>query len=156
MASMIAFGVYDAVLGSRIIGGKALKGGMPLYKYVANRLLTAFQNLILGSKLSEFHTGYRAFSADVLKTLPLNENSNDFVFDNEMLAQIIHFGYNIGEISCPTRYFEDASSIGFSRAMKYGVGVMVTSMRHVFHRLGIREDPLFNPRGRRLLREHGG
>ena len=113
MASMIAFDVYDVVLGSRIIGGKAIKGGMPAYKYIANRFLTAFENLVIGSKLSEFHTGYRAFSGEVLKMLPLNENSDDFVFDNEMLVQIIFFGYRIGEISCPTRYFADASSIGF-------------------------------------------
>ena len=117
MASMIAYGVYDAVLGSRILGGKALSGGMPAYKYIANRFLTAFENLLLGSKLSEFHTGYRAFSKKVLETLPLNENSNDFVFDNEMLAQIIYFGYNIGEISCPTKYFNEASSIRFKKSM---------------------------------------
>ncbi len=105
MASMIAYGIYDVVLGSRIIGGKALKGGMPLYKYVANRFLTAFENLILGSKLSEYHTGYRGFSGEVLQDLPLDNNSDSFVFDNEMLVQVIYFGYRIGEISCPTRYF---------------------------------------------------
>ncbi|MBW1802865.1 MAG: glycosyltransferase family 2 protein, partial [Deltaproteobacteria bacterium] len=116
MTSMIAFGVYDVVLGSRIIGGKALCSGMPLYKYAANRFLTAYENLVLGSKLSEFHTGYRAFKREVLEALPLNENSDDFVFDNEMLVQIIHFGYRIGEVSCPTRYFDDASSINFWRS----------------------------------------
>lgn len=146
MASMIAYDVYDAVLGSRIIGGKSLSGGMPLYKYIANRLLTSFQNLLLGSKLSEFHTGFRAFSREVLETLPLNVNSDDFVFDNEMLAQILYFDFRIGEISCPTRYFEDASSINFVRSVKYGVGVILTSIKYFFSRLGIRKDPLFNSR----------
>ena len=117
MASMIAFGVYDVVLGSRIIGGGALKGGMPVYKYIANRFLTALENVILRSKLSEFHSGYRAFSKEVLITLPLNENSDDFVFDNEMLVQIIYFGYRMGEVSCPTRYFEEASSINLSNSL---------------------------------------
>src|SRR5438309_3324938 len=115
MASMIASGVYDVVLGSRILGGGALKGGMPFYKYVANRLLTAFQNLFLGAKLSEYHTEFRAFSKEVLQTLPLLENSNDFVFDNQMLAQSVMFGFRIGEISCPTSYFEEASSINFKQ-----------------------------------------
>ena len=147
MASMIAYDVYDVVLGSRIIGGRALRGGMPVYKYVANRVLTAFENLVLGSKLSEFHTGYRAFSKEVLEALPLNKNSDDFVFDNEMLAQIIYFGYRIGEISCPTRYFEDASSINFLRSVKYGLGVIVTSFKYLFHKLNIRRDPLFNHDG---------
>lgn len=150
MASMIAFGVYDAVLGSRIIGGKALEGGMPLYKYVANRFLTAFENICLGSKLSEFHTGYRAFSREVLENLPLNENSNDFVFDNEMLAQIIYFGYRIGEISCPTKYFGEASSINVSNSMKYGFGVIHTSLKFVIEKLGMRKNPIFDPDGRKL------
>jgi glycosyltransferase involved in cell wall biosynthesis len=150
MASMIAFDVYDVVLGSRIIGGKAIKGGMPVYKYVSNRFLTAFQNIIIGSKLSEFHTGYRAFSRAVLEALPLNENSDDFVFDNEMLVQIIFFGYSIGEISCPTKYFADASSIGFTKATRYGVGVLVTSLKCLFHRLQLRKDPIFDPEGRNL------
>lgn len=150
MVSMIAYGVYDVVLGSRILGGKALKGGMPVYKYVANRFLTAFENLMLGSKLSEFHTGYRAFSRKVLEAVPLNENSDDFVFDNEMLAQILYFGYWIGEISCPTKYFEGASSIGLKRSVKYGIGVMVTSVKSLFHRLKIRKDPLFDPEGDKL------
>ena len=150
MASMIAFDVYDVVLGSRIIGGKALKGGMPMYKYIANRFLTAFENLIIGSKLSEFHTGYRAFSREVLETIPLNENSNDFVFDNEMLVQIIYFGYRIGEVSCPTRYFEGASSIGFRRSVRYGVGVVITTLKCLLHRLKLIKEPLFDPEGRRL------
>jgi glycosyltransferase involved in cell wall biosynthesis len=151
LASMIAYDVYDVVLGSRIIGGKALEGGMPAYKYIANRFLTAFENILLGSKLSEFHTGYRAFSREVLETLPLNENSDDFVFDNEMLAQIIFFNYRIGEVSCPTSYFKDASSINFSRSVKYGIGVMLTSFKFLFHKLKLRKDHLFDPGGRRLI-----
>ena len=143
MASMIAYGVYDAVLGSRILGGKALSGGMPAYKYIANRFLTAFENLLLGSKLSEFHTGYRAFSKKVLETLPLNENSNDFVFDNEMLAQIIYFGYNIGEISCPTKYFNEASSIRFKKSMIYGFGVLTTALKFRLHKMGLINSRLF-------------
>ncbi len=155
MASMIAFDVYDVVLGSRIIGGKALKGGMPIYKYIANRFLTAFENVILGSKLSEFHTGYRAFSREVLENLPLGNNSDDFVFDNEMLVQIIHFGYRIGEISCPTRYFTGASSIGFRKATRYGVGVIITTLKCLLHRLKLRKDPLFDPKGHRLTSNKG-
>jgi len=151
MASMIAFDVYDVVLGSRIIGGKALRGGMPLYKYIANRFLTAFENLLLGSKLSEFHTGYRAFSRDVINALPLNENSSDFIFDNEMLAQIIYFGYRVGEISCPTKYFKDASSINFTRSIKYGIGVLIVSLKFFLHRFNLRRDPLFDSKGRRIL-----
>jgi len=143
MASMIAFDVYDAVLGSRIIGGSALKGGMPIYKYLSNRFLTAFENVLLGSKLSEFHTGYRAFSSEVLRNLPLNQNSDDFVFDNEMLTQIICLGYRIGEISCPTRYFEEASSINFCRSVKYGAGVLLTAIRGLLYRFGFRHDKLF-------------
>ena len=151
MASMIAFDVYDVVLGSRIIGGKALKGGMPMYKYIANRFLTAVENILLGSKLSEFHTGYRAFSREVLENLPLDNNSDDFVFDNEMLVQIIYFGYRIGEISCPTRYFNEASSIGFRKAARYGIGVLLTTLKCLLHRLKVRKDPLFNPEGQRLI-----
>src|SRR6202453_786887 len=115
MASMIAYDVYDVVLGSRIIRGGALSRGMPLYKYIANRLLTAFENLFLRVKLSEYHTGYRAFSREVLSALPLGENSDDFVFDNQMLAQCVYFGFRIGEVSCPTKYFKEASSINFRR-----------------------------------------
>lgn len=155
MASMIAYGVYDVVLGSRIIGGKTLRGGMPLYKYLANRFLTLFENLILGSKLSEFHTGYRGFSREVLQNLPLENNSDSFVFDNEMLVQIIYFGYRIGEISCPTRYFEGASSVGFGESLRYGVGVVITALRCLLHRLKLIKDPLFDPEGHRLALDNG-
>ena len=137
MASMIAFGVYDVVLGSRIIGGGALRGGMPAYKYMANRFLTAVENLFLGSKLSEFHTGYRAFSREVLENLPLHLNSDNFVFDNEMLAQIIFLGYAVGEISCPTAYFEEASSINFRNSVVYGLGVLITAARFRLQKLGL-------------------
>jgi glycosyltransferase involved in cell wall biosynthesis len=150
MASMIASGHYDVVLGSRILGGGALKGGMPLYKYVANRFLTLFENIVLGAKLSEYHSGFRAFSKKVLETLPLHENSDDFVFDNEMLAQALYFGFKIGEISCPTRYFEDASSINFRRAVKYGFGVLATSMKYALQKWGIASFQLFSRNGKRL------
>jgi glycosyltransferase involved in cell wall biosynthesis len=150
MASMVSSDVYDMVLGSRILGGGALKGGMPFYKYVANRLLTAFQNVFLGVKLSEYHTGFRAFSRKLLQTLPLLENSDDFVFDNQMIAQSVMFGFPIGEISCPTRYFEEASSINFRRSVKYGLGVLLTTARFVAHRGGIAKSPLFNPTGRKV------
>ena len=129
MASMVAYEVYDVVLGSRIIGGQALHGGMPFYKYVANRFLTAFENLFLGIKLSEYHTGYRAFSREVLLELPLLENSDDFVFDNQVLAQCVNFGFRIGEVSCPTKYFEEASSINFRRSVTYGFGVIGTTLQ---------------------------
>jgi glycosyltransferase involved in cell wall biosynthesis len=151
MASMIAFGVYDVVLGSRILGGGALKGGMPLYKYIANRSLTAFQNLFTGAKLSEYHTGLRAFSKEVLMNLPLLENSDDFVFDNEVLAQCISFGYRIGEVSCPTKYFDEASSINFTRSVKYGLGVMGTTLKCHLQRLGIAHYRMFSPAGRKLV-----
>ena len=145
MASLVALGVYDAVLGSRIIGGGALRGGMPRYKYVANRLLTAFQNVVLGEKLSEYHTGYRAFSRRVLETLPLDANSDDFVFDNQMLAQIFYFGFRIGEVSCPTRYDPDSSSIDFRRSCAYGLGVVWTSLQFRGARLGLVHAPIFEP-----------
>ena len=151
MAAMISSGVYDAVLASRILGGGALKGGMPLYKYVANRLLTAFQNLFLGAKLSEYHTGYRAFSRELLQTLPLLENSDDFVFDNQMIAQSVMFNFRIGEISCPTSYFKEASSISFRRSVKYGLGVLKTTAAFVAHRAGIVRLPLFDTSGRKVL-----
>jgi len=150
MASMVAYGVYDGVLGSRIIGGQALRGGMPLYKYVANRFLTAFENLFLGIKLSEYHTGYRAFSRDLLLSLPLLENSDDFVFDNEVLAQCAHFKFRIGEVSCPTKYFADASSINFSRSVKYGLGVLATTLKFALQKTGLAHFRIFNPGGRKL------
>jgi glycosyltransferase involved in cell wall biosynthesis len=150
MAGMVSSGVYDAVLGSRILGGGALKGGMPLYKYIANRLLTAFQNLFLGVKLSEYHTGFRAFSRDVLQTLPLLENSDDFVFDNQMIAQCVMFGFRIGEISCPTKYFEEASSINLRRSIEYGFGVLKTTASFVAHKIGIAKLPQFDTSGRKV------
>jgi glycosyltransferase involved in cell wall biosynthesis len=150
MASMVAYDVYDVVLGSRIIGGRALLGGMPLYKYVSNRLLTAFENLFLRVKLSEYHTGYRAFSRKVLNELPLLENSDDFVFDNQMLAQCVHFGFRIGEVSCPTKYFEEASSINFRRSVQYGFGVLATALQFGLQRIGVLHLPRFSKQGRKL------
>jgi glycosyltransferase involved in cell wall biosynthesis len=150
MASMIASGVYDVVLGSRILGGGALKGGMPFYKYVANRLLTAFQNLFLGIKLSEYHTGFRAFSKEVLQTLPLLENSDDFVFDNQVLAQSVMFGFRIGEISCPTSYFKEASSINFRRSVRYGLGVLTTTASFVAHKAGFAKLKRFDKTARKV------
>lgn len=143
MASMVASGHYDIVLGSRVLGGTALKGGMPLYKYIANRALTLLENIVLGVKLSEYHTGFRAFSRQVLEALPLEKNSDDFVFDNEMLAQAVYFGFRIGEISCPTRYFHDASSINFGRSIQYGIGVLTTTIKFGLQRLGIADCALF-------------
>ena len=144
LASMIAYGEYDVALASRILGVGALKGGMPLYKYAANRCLTAAQNLLLSYKLSEYHTGYRAFSREVLSTLPLRENTNDFVFDNEMLAQAIYFERRIGEISCPTRYFPEASSISFTRSVKYGLGVLLTSLKFRLQKMHLARFRIFN------------
>lgn len=143
MASMIASDEFDVVLGSRILGVGALKGGMPLYKYISNRFLTFLENVLLGYKLSEYHTGYRAFSRDVLEKLTLHENSDDFVFDNEMLAQAIFFGYRIGEITCPTKYFPDASSINFRRSVIYGFGVISTALKFRMHRMGLIKSPMF-------------
>src|SRR5437868_335542 len=150
MAGMIASGHFDAVLGSRILGVGALAGGMPIWKYVANRFLTAAENLLLGYKLAEYHTGYRAFSRRLLETLPLEENSDDFVFDNQMLAQAIWFGFQIGEISCPARYFEEASSINFRRSVKYGLGVVSTAVEFRLSRLGLLRSPRFAETGRKL------
>ena len=148
MASMIAFDVYDVVLGSRIIGGGALKGVMPVYKYIANRFLTAVENLLLGSKLSEFHTGYRAFSRRVLEEVPFQANSDDFVFDNEMLSQIIYLGYRIGEVSCPTKYFKEASSIGLKDSIVYGLGVLGTCVKFRAQRLGLAHFSIFSHKRR--------
>jgi len=143
MASMIASGHYDVVLGSRILGGEALKGGMPLYKYISNRFLTLIENLALGVKLSEYHTGFRAFSRDVLESLPLGKNSDDFVFDNEILAQAVYFGFKIGEVSCPTKYFENASSISFRRSVTYGFGILSTTAKYFLSRLGVKSFGIF-------------
>jgi len=156
MASMVAYNVYDVVLGSRIIGGTALRGGMPFYKYVSNRLLTAFENMFLGVKLSEYHTGYRAFSREVLTRLPLGENSDDFVFDNQMLAQCVHFHFRIGEVSCPTKYFEEASSINFRRSVTYGLGVLKTTMQFALQRAGLAKFAIFSEKGRHLESKYYG
>ena len=137
MTSLLGNGLYDCALGSRILGGHALRGGMPWWRYVANRFLTLVENLVLGAKLSEYHTGYRAFNKKVLTTLPLDANSDDFVFDNQMLAQLIWCDYKIGEISCPTRYATDASSISFARSVKYGLGCLLTSLEFLLARLRI-------------------
>jgi len=155
MASMVAYGVYDVVLGSRIIGGQALHGGMPLYKYISNRFLTAFENFFLRIKLSEYHTGYRAFSKDVLTRLPLLENSDDFVFDNQMLAQCAHFGFRIGEVSCPTKYFDEASSINFRRSVTYGFGVLATTLQFALQRWGLARFRIFRSDGGTLERREG-
>ena len=143
MAAMIESEVYDIVLGSRIIGGGALSGGMPLWKYFANRVLTAFQNLLLGAKFSEYHSGYRAYSRKVLEELNWQENSDDFVFDNQFLVQGVIANLRMGEISVPTKYFDDASSINFNRSVQYGLGVVVTSFAGLFKRLGLYNSPLF-------------
>jgi len=143
MAAMVVSGEYDVILGSRIIGGIAHKSGMPMYKYVSNRFLTLVENLFLGSKLTEFHTGFRAFSREVLEALPLQTNSDDFIFDNEMLAQAIFFGYKVGEISCPTRYFPEASSINFQRSVVYGLGVLWTSLRFRLQKWGLANFRIF-------------
>jgi hypothetical protein len=150
MAAMIASGHYDVVLASRILGGGARRGGMPLWRYVANRALTAVQNFLLGTKLSEFHTGYRAFRREVLETLPLAENSDDFLFDNQIVAQAAAAGFRIGEISCPTRYFPEASSIDFSRALLYGFGVLGVSLGGFLHRTGLYTPRFLGAGGRRL------
>jgi glycosyltransferase involved in cell wall biosynthesis len=154
MAAMIAYGEYDVVIGSRILGKGALEGGMPRYKFVANRFLTLIQNILLSYKLSEYHTGFRAFRREVIEAIPLEENSDDFVFDNEMLAQVIFFGYRLGEISCPTRYFAEASSINFTRSVAYGFGVLATSIRFRLQRLGLIRSAKFDPRKQRLLEDY--
>ncbi|MCA0388054.1 MAG: glycosyltransferase family 2 protein [Bacteroidetes bacterium] len=141
---IIANGLYPVVLASRILGKGALKGGMPIYKYIANRVLTLVQNWLVGQKLSEYHTGYRAFSAEVLRDLNLEANSDDFVFDNQMLSQIIFKGYEIGEVTCPTKYFEEASSINFKRSSIYGIGVLVTSVKHRLQKMGFARFDIYN------------
>ncbi len=143
MVNIIGESLYPVVLGSRILGKGALKGGMPLYKYIANRFLTMTQNLLVNYKLSEYHTGYRAFSADVLKNISFNKNSDDFIFDNEMLSQIIYKGYDIAEVTCPTKYFEEASSINFKRSTEYGLGVLRVSLVHRLCKWGIGKSKLY-------------
>ncbi len=146
MASIVATGLHPCVLGSRILGGYALKGGMPLWRYVANRILTLVENLLLGAKLSEYHTGYRAFSRELLEQIDLEANSDDFVFDNQMLAQILWSGFTIAEVSCPTKYFPEASSINLTRSIRYGLGCLWTALAFRLARLGVHSSPLFSPR----------
>ncbi len=143
MSGIIANGLYPVVFGSRILGKGALKGGMPLYKYFSNRILTAFQNIMMGQKLSEYHTGYRAFSRDVIESIPFGKNSDDFIFDNEMAAQILYKGFEIAEITCPTKYFKEASSINFSRSVQYGLGILRVSFQYFFSKTGILKSKLF-------------
>jgi glycosyltransferase involved in cell wall biosynthesis len=143
MIFLIANNVYPVVLGSRILGKGALKGGMPVYKYIANRLLTFTQNVLIGQKLSEYHTGYRAFSSEVLQKISYNNNSDDFVFDNQMIAQIFYAGFEIAEITCPTKYFDEASSINFGRSMKYGFGVLATSLKYFLQKRGLKKYKIF-------------
>jgi len=151
MSSMIAEGVFDAVIGSRILGNKAIMGGMPKYKYISNRFLTMAENVIINQKLSEYHTGFRAFSRKILETIPLMENSDDFVFDNQMLCQTLYFGFSVGEISCPASYFDDASSINFSRSVTYGIGVIKTALNYFLAKRGIGHFKIFNANGKRLI-----
>jgi len=143
MGAMLASGLFDVVLGSRILGTSALAGGMPLYKYIANRALTFIQNILLGHKLSEYHTGYRGFTRAALESLPLERNSDDFIFDNQMLSQVIYMGYRVGEISCPAKYFPEASSINFRRSVIYGLGVLKTSISFRLARLGFDRGTIF-------------
>ena len=154
LASMLAYGEYDLALGSRILGAGALRGGMPMYKYVANRCLTALQNLLMCYKLSEYHTGYRAFSRTLLETLPLEHNTDDFAFDDELIAQAIYFGFRIGEISCPTRYFPEASSINFRRSVKYGLAVVGTSVKYRLQKWHLGNFAVFRREGPKLLNDY--
>lgn len=149
MATMISFGEYDSVLASRMLGNSALKGGMPFYKFLANKFLTAVQNFFLGEKLSEYHTGFRAFSKEVLEELPLAECDDDFIFDNEIVSLMFFYGYKIGEISCPTKYFKEASSINFLRSCKYGIGVLSVSLKYVLAKFGIKSK-IFKPEAKKL------
>ncbi|MGD0835663.1 MAG: glycosyltransferase family 2 protein [Polyangia bacterium] len=143
MAYILESGLYDVVLGSRILGGQALKGGMPMYKYLSNRFLTMAQNLLMGAKLSEYHTGYRAFTRRVLETVPIEGNSDDFVFDNQMLSQIHYLGFKIAEVTCPAKYFQEASSINFVRSMEYGLGCLWTALQFRLAKMGFRRSRLF-------------
>lgn len=146
MAALIGSGLYHCILGSRVLGGQALKGGMPLWKYIANRILTFVENIMLGAKISEYHTGYRAFSRQLLNEIPYEKNANGFVFDNQILAQIVWFGYTIGEISCPARYFAEASSIGLSRSLLYGLGCLWTALTFRLAKMNLIRSKLFPPR----------
>ncbi len=150
MASLISQGIFDSVIGSRILGNKAISGGMPVYKYAFNRVLTFLENFIINQKVSEYHSGYRAFSRKILETIPLLENSDDFVFDNEMLLQIFYFGFSIGEVSCPAHYFPDASSINFQRSVTYGLGVLGTAVKYFLAKKGLQSYPIFAPNGKKL------
>lgn len=152
MAYMLGSGLYDTVLASRILGGQALQGGMPLYKYISNRFLTFTQNVLMGAKLSEYHTGYRAFTRKVLESIPMDKNSDDFIFDNQMLVQAIAFGFRVGEISCPAKYFAEASSIRFGRAVAYGLGVLWTSLQYRAWRAGIARPAIFAAEPRLRIR----
>ena len=154
LAGMIAYGEFDLALGSRILGVGALAGGMPLYKYISNRLLTAIQNLLINYKLSEYHTGYRAYDRKFLEEVPLEANSDDFVFDNQVLAQAVYFNYRIGEISCPARYFAEASSINFTRSVRYGLGVLATSLKFRLQKMRLAHFKLFNATANKLARDY--
>ncbi|MEO6600926.1 MAG: glycosyltransferase family 2 protein [Polyangiaceae bacterium] len=151
LAHCVASGLFDVALGSRILGGRAREGGMPLYKYISNRLLTATENLLIDQKLSEYHTGYRAFSRELLLRLPLEENDDDFAFDNQMLVQAAYFGFKIAEVTCPTSYFEEASSISFSRSVTYGIGVLRAAVDFRLARMGFTQPSFLSNEGRRLL-----
>jgi glycosyltransferase involved in cell wall biosynthesis len=155
MASIIANGLHPCVLGSRILGGYSLRGGMPYWKYVSNRFLTFAENLMLGAKLSEYHTGYRAFSRELLETIDVSQNSDDFVFDNQMLAQILWHGFTIGEVSCPTKYFPEASSINFRRSVKYGFGCLSVGSQFRLAKMGLIRPKIFSPLGERKSRSDG-
>jgi len=146
MVNIIGDDLYPVVLGSRILGKGALKGGMPVYKYIANRFLTLFQNILINYKLSEYHTGYRAFSKEVLESINFNANSDDFVFDNQMLSQIVYSGFDIGEVTCPTKYFDEASSINLQRSIKYGLGVLAVSISHRLNKIGILRSKIYKSR----------
>ena len=150
MAAMMAFGEYDAVVASRMLGNSALKGGMPFYKFFANKFLTGFENLFLGEKLSEYHTGFRGFTKEVLATLPFAECDDDFIFDNETLALLFYYGYKIGELSCPTKYFKEASSINFARSCKYGLGVLAVSLQYRLAKVGIFTSKIFKKEAKKL------
>lgn len=150
MAGLITSGMFDVVLGSRVLGGMAVKGGMPVYKYIFNRSLTAIENLFLGAKLSEYHTGYRGFSRDVIMSLPLEEDSDDFVFDNEMIVQALYFGYRIGEITAPSKYTSESSSISFRRSVIYGIGVILTAIKFVLQKMKLAKFKIFSSSGKKI------